>query len=130
MAKLHESLGSLEDLFGAASEEVLPILKKAHKLIVSLHPDVEIVPRLGEKSISYGLGPKKMSEAYCYLMPFKTHVNLGFFHGSVIDPKSELSGTGAKMRHLKITSAKELDSPQVKAFLKAALRERRAALAR
>jgi hypothetical protein len=106
------------------------LVKKAHKLILSIHPDTVIVPRLGEKSICYGLGPKKMSESYCYLIPFKDYLNLGFFHGTTIDPTGVLEGTGAKMRHIKIYSAKDLENPKVTKFIKAALKERKAALAR
>jgi hypothetical protein len=130
MADVHESLGTLEDLFGVANPKMAPIVKKAHKLILSIHPDAAIVPRLGEKSICYGFGPKKMSESYCYLIPFKDYVNLGFFHGVAIDPDGVLEGTGAKMRHIKISSAEQLSSPKVSKFIKAALKERKAALGR
>jgi hypothetical protein len=130
MATVDESLATLDQLFAVANPSVLPLVKKAHKLILSIHPDTVIVPRLGEKSICYGLGPKKMSESYCYLIPFKDYLNLGFFHGTAIDPDQVLEGTGAKMRHIKIFSAKDLDSPKVTKFIKAALKERKVALAR
>lgn len=129
MATVDESLATLDELFEIPNPKVLPLLKKAHKLILSIHPDVVIVPRLGEKSICYGVGPKKMSESYCYLIPFKDYLNLGFFHGTAIDPADVLEGTGAKMRHIKIHSAKDLESPKVAKFIKAALAERKKALA-
>ncbi len=130
MATVDESLATLDQLFAVANPTVLPLVKKAHKLILSIHKDAVIVPRLGEKSICYGLGPKKMSESYCYLIPFKDYLNLGFFHVTAIDPDDVLEGTGAKMRHIKIYSAKDLDSPKVTKFIKAALKERKAALAK
>lgn len=130
MATVDESLATLDQLFAVANPNVLPLVKKAHKLILSIHPDTVIVPRLGEKSISYGLGSKKMSESYCYLIPLKEHLNLGFFHGSSFDLDQVLEGTGAKMRHIKIYSANDLESPKVTKFIKAALKERKAALAR
>jgi hypothetical protein len=126
MAEIHESLGKLSDLFAAASKETLPILKKAHKLLLEIHPDVVIVPRLGERSISYGLGPKKNSEAYCYLIAYKNHVNLGFFHGSRLGADDLLEGTGPLMRHLKLSTVKDLDNPKTQKLIKAALKERRA----
>jgi hypothetical protein len=61
-------------------------------------------------------------------MPFKEHVNLGFFFGVNIDPDGSLDGTGANMRHLKISSVAELASPRVTKFIKAALKERKGAL--
>jgi hypothetical protein len=128
MAEIHESLGKLSDLFAAASKETLPILKKAHKLLLEIHPEAVIVPRLGEKSISYGLGPKKNSEAYCYLIAYKTHVNLGFFHGSRLGADDLLEGTGPLMRHLKLNSIEDLSKPVAKRLIKAALKDRRANL--
>ena len=130
MPEVHESLGTLEQLFGVANPKMAPIVKKAHKLILSIHPNAVIVPRLGEKSICYGLGPKKMSEAYCYLIPFKDYVNLGFFQGVAIDPTGQLDGSGAKMRHIKIFCVEDLASAKVTKFIKAALKERKAALGR
>ena len=126
MAEIHESLGKLSDLFAAASKETLPILKKAHKLLLEIHPDVVIVPRLGERSISYGLGPKKNSEAYCYLIAYKSHVNLGFFHGSRLGADDLLEGTCQLMRHLKISSLEDLKNPKIGKLIKAALKDRRA----
>ena len=126
MAEIHESLGKLSDLFAAASKDTLPILKKAHKLLLEIHPDVVIVPRLGERSISYGLGPKKNSEAYCYLIAYKSHVNLGFFHGSRLGADDLLEGTGQLMRHLKISSLEDLKNPKIGKLIKAALKDRRA----
>ena len=128
MAEIHESLGKLSDLFAAASKETLPILKKAHKLLLEIHPEAVIVPRLGEKSISYGLGPKKNSEAYCYLIAYKTHVNLGFFHGSRLGADDLLEGTGPLMRHLKLSSVEDIGKPVVQRLIKAALKDRRANL--
>jgi hypothetical protein len=128
MAEIHESLGKLSDLFAAASKETLPILKKAHKLLLEIHPEVVIVPRLGEKSISYGLGPKKNSEAYCYLIAYKTHVNLGFIHGSRLGADDQLEGTGPLMRHLKIASLVDLDKPKIRRLIKAALKDRKTTL--
>jgi hypothetical protein len=128
MAEIHESLGKLSEVFAAASKETLPILKKAHKLLLEIHPEAVIVPRLGERSISYGLGPKKNSEAYCYLIAYKTHVNLGFFHGSRLNADDLLEGTGPLMRHLKISSVEDLQNSKVQKLIKAALKDRRANL--
>ena len=128
MAEIHESLGKLTDLFAAASKETLPILKKAHKLLLEIHPQAVIVPRLGERSISYGLGPKKNSEAYCYLIAYKTHVNLGFFHGSRLGADDLLEGTGPLMRHLKLSSVEDIGKPVIQRLIKAALKDRRANL--
>ena len=102
----------------------MPILKAAHRFLVEIDPNVVIVPRPGEKSLSYGVGVRKNSEAYCYLIPFKEHVNFGFFYGSEIDSVGILEGTGAKMRHIKIRNLADLKNPKLKRLVQIAIKDR------
>jgi hypothetical protein len=96
-------LGTFEDVIANASDDVKAIAAALRDVVIKLDPDTYEVPRPGEKAASYGVGPKKMSEAYVYIMPLKDSVNLGFFHGADLkDPKGLLEGMGAKMRHVKI----------------------------
>jgi hypothetical protein len=89
------------------------------------------VVRLGDRAATYGLGPKKMSEGYAYLMPFAAWVNLGFYKGTDLpDPEGLLEGTGSKLRHVKIRSLDAAERPAIRALLAAALEERRIALGR
>jgi hypothetical protein len=112
--QLHEELGTYKKVFSAASASVRQLADSINQFIISFDPDVHIIPRTGEKSVSYGIGPKKMSEAYCYLMPQKDYVNLGFFHGtSLPDPQNLLEGTGKKLRHIKV---RPLESAQINAL--------------
>lgn len=122
--KIDESLGTLQEVFAKASPKSLPLIKAAHKFIIQLEPGAVVVPRLGEKSISYGVGVKKMSEAYCYLIPFKEHLNFGFFYGTDIDTEGILEGTGAKMRHIKIHTLEDLKNPKLKKLLLKAIKDR------
>lgn len=128
MVQIIDDLGSVEDVVALATEESRPLLLRAYDLIVAIHPDVVIVPRLGEKSLSFGFGSKKMSEAYCYLIPFAKHVNLGFFHGAAIDDQGVLEGSGKLMRHIKIRNVDQLDDPALTALVSRAIDERRADL--
>ena len=45
-------------------------------LILDLDADAVEVVRLGDHAASFGLVPKKMSEAYAYIMPKAAYVNL------------------------------------------------------
>ena len=57
-------------------------------LIEAVHPDAVEVPRPGERTAGYGVGPKKMSETYAYIGVYQKYVNLGFYHGtSLPDPR-------------------------------------------
>lgn len=122
-------LGTFDEVLDLASEVVRPLLLQMRDLIVLVDPDTVEVPRPGERSVAYGLGPRKMSEAYVYLMPQKTHLNLGFYHGvAVPDPDGLLEGTGKSLRHVKLASSLEATSPAIRRLVEAAIDERRTAL--
>ncbi|MHC5109795.1 MAG: DUF1801 domain-containing protein [Planctomycetota bacterium] len=123
--------GAFKDLVEMTEQSLRPVIKRLRKIILEIDADACEVVRIGDRATTYGLGPKKMSEGYVYLMPHKTWVNLGFFNGADLkDPKKLMEGTGAKMRHVKIRSMEEADQSAVKTLIKAALRERRKALGR
>ncbi len=49
--------------------------------------------------------------AFAYVGVYKTHVNIGFFHGAALaDPAGLLQGTGKYMRHVKVTPDVAVDS--------------------
>lgn len=125
MITIEESLGTIDEVFGKASATTLPIIIAAHKYLIELNPDAVIVPRRGEKSIAYGIGVKKMSEAYCYLIPFKDYVNLGFFHGASIDIEGILEGSGAKLRHIKIRSLGDLENSKLTKLVNRSIQDRK-----
>ena len=102
--------------------EIQDIARALRALIESLHPGSFETPRDGERCTTYGIGPKKMTEAYAHIMPLKSSVNLGFYHGkSLSDPKHLLEGTGKSARHVKITDLKMVRSAAVKALLQASI---------
>jgi hypothetical protein len=119
------SFGSFDDLVELASTNVRPILNAARAKILELKPDSVEVVRLGEKSATYGVGPSKMKEAFAYLMPFKTHVNLGFYHADQLpDPSGILEGSGAKLRHIKLKAIESLESEPIIMMISASIENR------
>ncbi|HXV92575.1 MAG TPA: DUF1801 domain-containing protein [Pseudonocardia sp.] len=126
---IEERLGTYEDVVGGAEPAVRAIADHLHDHIVTADPEVYIVPRPGEPSVAYGLGPKKMSQAYCYLMPQKDYLNLGFYHGAAVpDPEGVLEGTGARLRHVKLRSLADAQAPHIAKLIADARTERVAAL--
>jgi len=62
-----------------------------------------------------------------WLKAYKSYINLGFWHGvELTDPKGLLEGDGNLMRHMKISSAEELNKPAVKRFVAQAVKLNRA----
>jgi hypothetical protein len=124
-------LGTFDDVIAGVGPKVEEIAHRLRALVGEIHPDAIEVPRPGERTAGYGLGPKKMSETYAYIAPQREYVNLGFSHGaSLSDPEGLLEGAGKALRHVKVRSAKDADKPALRRLLKAALTERRKALNR
>ena len=56
-----------------------------------------------------------------YVNSFKTHVNVGFFHGAVLeDPAGLLQGTGKRMRHVKLNPDREVSAAALSDLIDAA----------
>ena len=59
-----------------------PIAIRLREVVLTVHPQAVEVVRLGDRAATYGLGPRKMSEGYCYVLPHTRWVNLGFYKGA------------------------------------------------
>lgn len=122
-------LGTFEEVIASSDENVRAIAIELRRLIDELDPDSVEVPRPGDRAASYGVGPKKMSESYAYIMPLKGYVNLGFYHGtSLADPHKLLEGTGKALRHVKIRDLTTVSRPEIRELIETSIRERREAL--
>lgn len=102
--------GSFADVIAAAPPEIQDLAHGARALLAAVMPGITEVPWARQKIAGYGVGPKKMSQHFCYIAPFKKHLNLGFMYGAHLpDPQSLLEGKGADLRHIKIRSAADLE---------------------
>lgn len=64
-----------------------------------------------------------------YVNTFKSHVNVGFFYGAMLeDPAGLLEGSGKRMRHVKLKSGEELGSAALRDLIDAAYRDIRGRL--
>jgi hypothetical protein len=64
-----------------------------------------------------------------YVNSFKSHVNVGFFYGAVLeDPAGLLEGSGKRMRHVKLKPGSELDTAALRDLIDAAYLDIRARL--
>lgn len=121
--------GTFDDLVSGHDPKIEQIARGLRDLILGLDPSAVEVVRLGDHAASFGLGPKKMSEAYAYIMPKKGYVNLGFYNGSALaNPAGLIEGTGKRLRHVKVYSREEVSQPELRRLIEAARAERRQAL--
>ena len=123
---------AFNQIVGTSSPEVQVLARAVRDLVYDVLPQtVEVVwPRQG--SVGWGTGPKKFSEQFAYLMPFKHHVTLGFYYGGELpDPAGLLPQGGGRqvggalsMRSLKIMSLEDVRRPALRALVSVATRHR------
>lgn len=123
--------GSFGDAVSGSSSHIKEIAKRLRNLIAEVYPDVVEVPWPKQRIVGYGVGPKKMSEHFCYIGAHSDHVNLGFYYGAQLpDPEGLLEGTGKKLRHIKVREVDEVDRPALRHMVQSSLEEREKALGR
>jgi hypothetical protein len=62
--------------------------------------------------------------AFGYVNAFSAHVNVGFFHGAMLDdPAGLLEGTGKRMRHVKLRWAQQVNAAALSELIAAAYRD-------
>ena len=117
-----------EQIVAGADPPMRELARQTRALIRDVMPDVVEVVWLHQGLAGYGVGPKKMSEQFCYISIHKSHINLGFYYGSELpDPEGLLEGTGKLLRHSKIRTPEDLARPALRRLLEAASTHRRPA---
>jgi len=114
---MSETSGDIQEVASAVRDLVFEILPTT----------VEVVwPKQG--SVGWGVGPRKFSEQFAYLLPFKKHVTLGFYYGGELPDPAGLLGVGGRqvsgklsMRSLKVADASEVHRPELRALIEAAV---------
>ena len=124
------STSDLEPLFRQLSPEVAALVTAVDSVVHRVDPDVVRLVWPHQRTIGYGVGPKKMSEHYAYVTVHDKHVNLGCNYGARLDDAGLLEGTGKSMRKMTVRSTDILDDQRLVPLLRAARQERLAALGR
>ena len=127
MAELPKAAqGTFDELLAGVEPDLAAIARRLRVIIRDVDASTVETVRLGDNAATYGVGPKKMTDGYAYIMPMRGYINLGFYQGAVLaDPKRLLEGTGKGLRHVKIRSLTEADRRVVRALVAAALARRR-----
>ena len=123
-----DAVGTFEDIVALEPAHEL-ILRALRALAYGLHAEAVEVARPGDRAVSWGWGARKMTEAYACALPYRAHVNLGFYRGAHLpDPASRLKGAGKAMRHVSLTHLDQVDDQAVRDLMISAREERRRAL--
>jgi len=119
------SRGTFAAFLGEVGPEFRPLCFELRDMIEELHPGFVETVWTGQWIASYGVGPKKMTEHYAFIHGQPGHVNLGFYHGSLLpDPEGVLEGGGKLLRHIKLRGESDAKKPAVRALLIAAIEDR------
>lgn len=112
---------TFEDILTGSSEDIKKIAYDLRNLLAEIMPGITEVPWPKQKIAGYGVGPKKLSEHFCYIGTHKNYVNLGFFYGADLkDPGDLLEGSGKKLRHIKVKSCEMVEDAQLRELVVAA----------
>ena len=124
--------GAFRGILAGATPEVQDLAQAVRRLVYDVLPQtVEVIwPKQG--SVGWGTGPKKFTEQFAYLMPYKKHVTLGFYYGGeLLDPAGLLPATGGRqasgrlaMRSMKITNLDQVREPALRALLQEAVQHK------
>ena len=113
--------GAFEDILVESDGPVRDLAHQIRALIAEVFPGVVEVPWPSQRVAGYGVGPKKMSEHFCYIAAHKDHANLGFYYGAELpDPEGLLQGPGKLLRHVKLTPGADVGRPALRQLLAAA----------
>jgi hypothetical protein len=114
-----------DEIVSKVSPHARQLAEQARSLIRAVYPAVVEVPWPKQRVIGYGVGPKKMSEHFCYLSVSKDHINVGFMYGAELsDPQKLLEGSGKLLRHVRITQLDQLSNPALRDLIEVASRHR------
>jgi hypothetical protein len=117
-------------LLAQLSPEASALVVAADEVIRTTDPAVIRIVWPHQKTVGYGVGPKKMSEHYAYLAVHPKHVNLGCNYGARLDDGGLLEGTGQNMRKTTVRTTDDLADPRLVPLLRRAREERLQALGR
>jgi hypothetical protein len=99
------------DLFKDLREYILEIYPGSNELLYHTHALTTVF------SIS-----DRLSDAFCMLPIYKSHLNLGFNKGTLLkDPHQLLTGTGNLIRHIPVETPKDYRNKKVKDLIKSAV---------
>jgi hypothetical protein len=120
-----EDYGTFADAVAKTGAAARDLAYQLRALVAAILPAVVEVPWPKMRMASYGVGPKKKSEHFCYISVQKNDVNLGFYYGAELpDPEGLLQGTGKLLRHVKIREPQAIRSRALRQLLKVATKHR------
>lgn len=106
---------AIDAWMGARRAELADLARSWFEVMRACGDDVREVVHDGQPTACVG------DAAFAYVDAFRSHVNVGFFHGAALaDPARLLAGTGKFMRHVALRPGREIDASALRALIEAA----------
>jgi hypothetical protein len=113
---------TVDELLAPYIPEVRAIAEKMRALVLEVFPGAVEQVDPADKLLAYGTSAKMARQVF-YIAAFKAHVNLGFMRATELpDPHSLLEGTGKKLRHVKLRKPEDVDKPELRELMEAAIK--------
>ena len=102
--------------------EVVDLFMDLREYILELQPDCnELLYHTHALTSVFSIS-EKLSDAFCMLPIYATHLNLGFNKGTLLkDPNKLLTGTGNLIRHIDVKKSSDYRNARVRALIKEAI---------
>ena len=81
-----------------------------HDVVATLRGIIREVAPEALEAIKWSQPVYEINGPFCYLKAYKNNVNFGFWRGAELEDRNGLlEGSGAKMRHVKLTDTQSID---------------------
>ena len=112
-------IDAVRDLLGRHSPPVAALAGRVYALVLDVYPDAVVT--VDGNDIGFGRTTGYTGLVFT-LAPHTKHVTLGVAGGATMpDPAGLLEGAGRVHRHVKIRSDADLDRPELRALMEAAV---------
>jgi hypothetical protein len=110
----------LLDLLAARRPLVMPLALALREMVAGIAPEAHESIYSNYAVVAVFSYTGRISDAFCHIVAYENHVNLGFNQGATLpDTKKLLVGTGKKIRHIHIASKQDLKLP-LRSYIRAA----------
>jgi hypothetical protein len=111
-----------QSLLGFKEQELIELFTDLRAFVLEQHPDAnELLYHTHALTAVFSVSDR-LSDAFCMLPIYTSHVNLGFNKGTLLkDPHKLLTGTGNLIRHIDVKKPADYRNPKVKALIKEAV---------
>ena len=114
---------TFEDILYESTPEIQAMAWKIRALILEAVPDAVEVLSIRDRTAVYGHNPAMRDrDQLVYIALPKEWARLGFYYGGELsDPEGLLEGEGKRLRHIKVRSEADVQSPAVRELVRLAM---------